>query len=177
MSDCPNAEIRDLLPDLLHGRLDAASRDRVESHVRGCESCRRELALLRQVRHAAPQVTIDVNRIVAALPPAGRRRAAWRAHVWQMAAAVVFLAVGGSAVARYVTHATRSDSARPGAVASNGDTSANTNDVELSVGYGYTDLTDAQLQTLLKDVEQITALPMTDPDVSLPNVTVNNGGA
>ena len=50
MSDCPNAEIRDLLPDLLHDRLDAPTRARVLAHVDGCADCRSELELLRSLR-------------------------------------------------------------------------------------------------------------------------------
>lgn len=180
MSDCPNAEIRDQLPDLLHGHLDAASRARVESHVRECAECRRELELLRELRASAPEIAVDVARIVSALPTAAARRPRlWTARVWQLAAAVVFLAVGGSAVAKYVNHLGAHDSTRTTVVASHDDSAVGTNgasDIELSVGYGYSDLTDAQLQALLKDVEQMTAVPMAEPDVSIPNVTVNNGG-
>ncbi len=180
MNDCPNAEIRDQLPDLLHGHLDAASRARVESHLRACEDCRQELELLRGIRASAPRIAVDVDRIVAALPAAAvRRRRSWNSRVWQLAAAVVFLAAGGSAVVKYVNHVAPHDSTGAAVVAANDGSASATSaagDVELSVGYGYADLTDAQLQTLLKDVEQITAVPLADPDVSVPNVTVNNGG-
>jgi len=180
MTDCPNADIRDQLPELLHGRLDAASRARVDSHLRACAECRQELELLRGVRASTPEVRVDVARIVAALPaPAARRRHSWNSRVWQIAAAVVFLAAGGSAVARYVTRGGSVDSGRTAVVASTNDSAAGASsagEVELSVGYGYSDLTDAQLQTLLKNVEQMTAVPLTEPEVSIPNVTVNNGG-
>ena len=46
MTDCPNAEIRDLLPDLVHGRLDAAARADVERHEFrrwGSQSCKYSL--------------------------------------------------------------------------------------------------------------------------------------
>ncbi len=180
MTDCPNADIRDQLPQLLHGRLDAASKARVESHLRECGECRQELELLRGLRASAPEVRVDVARIVAALPaPSARRRHTWNSRAWQMAAAVVFLAAGGSAVARYVSHGGSTDTGRAAVVASTNDSAAgmgSAGDVELSVGYGYSDLTDAQLQTLLQDVEQITAVPLAEPEVSIPNVTVNNGG-
>lgn len=178
MTDCPNAEIRDQLPDLVHGHLDQLSRARVEAHLRECADCRQELALLRQIVHAAPVVPVDVAGIVAALPaPRARRRL--NSRVWQMAAAVVFLAAGGSVVVREMGHSGAVDSTRAAVVASNHESAAgnaSANDVELSVGYGYSDLTDAQLQTLLKDVEKMSATPMTDPDASLPDVTVSNGG-
>ena len=49
MNDCPNAEIRDQLPDLLHDRLDASARAAVTAHVASCVDCRDELELLRGV--------------------------------------------------------------------------------------------------------------------------------
>lgn len=36
MTDCPRADMRDLLPDLMHGALDAAARAEVERHVMTC---------------------------------------------------------------------------------------------------------------------------------------------
>lgn len=99
MTDCPNAEIRDLLPDLVHGRLDAATRADVERHVRDCAECTAEVTLLRELRsalHASPRV--DVAAIVAAVPayrkPAGRSWIGWRT-----AAAITVLVAGGSSVA------------------------------------------------------------------------------
>ena len=144
MTDCPNAEIRDQLPDLLHGHLDATSKARVESHLRDCAACRQELELLRAVRASLPNVRVDVGRIVSALP-APRRRRSWNSWVWQLAAAVVFLAAGGSAVVKYVSHPVAIDSTRA-TVASGVDSATgavSASDVELSVGYGYGDLTAA----------------------------------
>lgn len=102
MSDCLNAEIRDLLPDLLHDQLDAHTRARVVAHVDGCDDCRSELELLRSVSgsidRAAPRV--DVERIVAALPKPGAgaalRRRVWAD--WRIAAAVTFLVAGGTSL-------------------------------------------------------------------------------
>src|SRR5215831_11581208 len=106
MSDCPNAEIRDLLPDLLHDRLDARTRARVVAHVDGCEDCRSELELLRSMRNALDHDTprVDVTRIVAALPapssvrPAQRRHG-WRVlNDWRIAAAVTFIVAGATSL-------------------------------------------------------------------------------
>ncbi len=106
MSDCPNAEVRDLLPDLMHDRLDARTRARVVAHVDGCADCRSELELLRSLRGSLDRATprVDVDRIVAALPtPAsvrpGQHRRAWRVlSDWRIAAAVTFIVAGGTSV-------------------------------------------------------------------------------
>ncbi len=104
MSDCSNAEIRDLLPELLHDRLDAPTRARVLAHVNGCADCRSELELLRSMRGALERGVprVDVDRIVAALPsPASagsrRQRRVW--SDWRIAAAVTFLVAGGTSLA------------------------------------------------------------------------------
>jgi hypothetical protein len=120
MNDCPNAVIRDQLPDLLHERVDASARGAVMAHVDGCVDCREELDVLRSV-HAmlvSRSPRVDVASIVAALPqppvaqpqviepqvaqakvvairPAARRRV-W--SDWRVAAAVVLFVAGGSSV-------------------------------------------------------------------------------
>ena len=116
MNDCLNAEIRDLLPDLLHDQLDAALRAAVESHVAGCASCRDELALLGGLRAAlrSERARIDVSAIVAALPAPPTRRdgssvvdpkvvplATRRRRLgdWRIAAAATLLIAGGASVA------------------------------------------------------------------------------
>jgi anti-sigma factor RsiW len=98
MNDCPNADVRDLLPDLLHGQLDRATRAMVESHVAGCVDCRAELALLRDLRTAAGRSpALDLAAIAAAVP-------AYRAPVrrswvgWRTAAAVTLIVAGGSSL-------------------------------------------------------------------------------
>src|SRR5262249_61542854 len=106
MSDCPNAEVRDLLPDLLHDRLDARTRARVVAHVDGCADCRSELELLRSMRASLDHATtnIDVSRIVAALPTAGsvrplQRRRGWRVlNDWRIAATGTFIVAGGTSL-------------------------------------------------------------------------------
>src|SRR5678815_2493129 len=70
MNSCMEIETREMLPDLLHGKLDASARARVEKHVAGCEECREELEVLRTVKAAAIFApTIDVNRVVGHIAP------------------------------------------------------------------------------------------------------------
>src|SRR3954470_9738009 len=71
MNDCMNAEVRDALPDLMHGRLSDLDKVTMGAHVETCADCREELRLLQEIRASAPIAPrIDVTRIVAALPVA-----------------------------------------------------------------------------------------------------------
>lgn len=109
MNDCTNAEMRDLLPDLLHERLDASARATVLAHVNLCVDCRDELTLLREIRDMATVRARPVNvaAIVSALPkpPAQQtpvirldsRRRIW--SDWRIAAAVTLLVAGGGSYA------------------------------------------------------------------------------
>jgi anti-sigma factor RsiW len=94
MNDCPDADVRDLLPDLLHDRLDEATRAMVESHLEGCADCRAELALLRDVRDSLRQArALNIAAITAAVPsyraPVRRSWVGWRTAA---AAAIVVMA-------------------------------------------------------------------------------------
>jgi anti-sigma factor RsiW len=113
MRDCPNVEIRESLPDFARGALPEPARAAVVAHLEGCEACRGEVAVLRVVRGAYATPTVDVRRIVAALPPArvvpaaqpagvvslDAHRAARRPRAafggWRRAAAIVGVLLGG----------------------------------------------------------------------------------
>ena len=115
MIDCPNAEIRDRLPELVHERLDSATRALVLAHVGSCEACREELVVLRTLRDGMSRApSLDMNAIARAVvartvegqrsPSRGRasitpsrRRPRWTD--WRVAAAVTMLVVGGASVA------------------------------------------------------------------------------
>ncbi len=69
MNECMNAEVRDALPDLMHGRLSDLDTVTMRAHVETCADCREELRLLEEIRASAPIAPrVDVARIVAALP-------------------------------------------------------------------------------------------------------------
>lgn len=117
MNDCLNAEMRDSLPDLIHGNLEPAKRAQVEAHIASCGECAAELELVRTVvasMSVAPPM--DVQRIVAALPVAAkqglllhrgngetappaptakRSQGVWSRPMLRVAAAVVVVAAGG----------------------------------------------------------------------------------
>ncbi len=100
--------MRELLPELAAGALDAAIRARVEAHVAECAECAAELETIRLVRAAfANAPAVDTRRIVAALPKqaaAAAEHRASRAPIrrwmdWRIAAALTMITVGGLSVA------------------------------------------------------------------------------
>lgn len=109
MTDCRRGDVRDFLPDLLHERLDAATRAEVTRHVASCAECAAELELLRSMRSAlTPAPRVDVRQIAAAVAASrgataepgvralgGPRLAPVRRRVvWRIAAAFVVAALG-----------------------------------------------------------------------------------
>jgi len=106
MTDCPNTEMRDRLPDLLHEHLDVSARAAVLAHVQRCADCTGELALLRQMRVllSSDIVAVDSAMIAraviartATLSARSVRRSRWTE--WRLAAAIVVIAAGGAALA------------------------------------------------------------------------------
>ncbi len=79
MTECMNAEIRDLLPDYVAESLTGVEKVRVTTHIAECAPCRDEVALLTLARAVRPQpvhldvsaivATIERNRVVAASAP------------------------------------------------------------------------------------------------------------
>jgi hypothetical protein len=114
MIDCPDGDVRDLLPDYLHDRLTPSDRRAVDVHLASCEACRNELALLRDLRGTLRRApAVDMDAIAAAIPayraPAARRVASG----WRVAAAVAAIVVGGASVALLHRTAGPANSAPP----------------------------------------------------------------
>jgi anti-sigma factor RsiW len=111
MLDCPNAEVRDRLPDLVHGQLAGEELAEVERHVAACAACAAELALIREVRSSLRAETEVRPSIVAAsvrsrLRPAGSARRVGgsrfsRGVQWRVAAGIALL-IGASYLATTV---------------------------------------------------------------------------
>jgi anti-sigma factor RsiW len=195
MNSCMEIETREMLPDLLHGKLDTSARARVEKHVAGCEECREELEVLRTVKAAAIFApTIDVNRVVGHIAPyakiAPEVEAPARSRVvsWLVAASfLVVIAGGGSllvvqqkdSVTPYAT-ATQSQPAnvvpRPVTVPSTGANDVAT--VErpvvhtLALASGVETLSDNDLRQLMTDMDSFNVLPASEPE---PVMNVDNG--
>lgn len=190
MNDCPNADIRDRLPDLLHERLDVIMRAAVMAHVDGCVDCRAELELLRGVHGMLMSQTprVDIAYVVKALPkratrpvPVAPRRRVW--SDWRIAAAVTVLAVGGGSFAVLRQGTAVPDSARVssalgqpnrGAAETDSNTRPTANVVTpaedqiapggLATTARLADLNERQLQTLLDQIDQLQAVPIAEPE-------------
>lgn len=66
MVDCTRLDIRDTLPDLVHGQLEPFARASVEQHIAECAECAAELKLLRELRSSAfATPAVDVARVAA----------------------------------------------------------------------------------------------------------------
>ncbi len=102
MNKCVDAELQELLPDLLHESLDGGTRQRVEAHLAACESCKEDLEVLRTVKGAAVFApTIDVDSIVRQIPPhrmmvpSVEKPKRTRMVSWLVAAVFALAVVGG----------------------------------------------------------------------------------
>ena len=188
MSDCANVEVRELLPELVAGTLDASARARVEAHVIACSECASELETLRLVRGAFAAPAVDLRRIVAALPkplagavarPTADPVKRW--VDWRLAAALTMITVGGLSVAVVQRRGadgtgvpidsgatapaipsgglgTRSDTA--GEPASRGSTQAASPRAQLSLPGGVGELDDASIEALLGALDEIDRAPV-----------------
>jgi hypothetical protein len=171
MRDCPNVEMRERLPELMHGALRAAVATEVRAHVAQCAECRAELALLERVRTAFVAPTIDTSRIVAKLP-AYRRPSlftrATRSAQLRAAAAIVVLA-GAFAVSRNVGDDRTAPPDTAVAV-----TPAAAAGREIAIGDTFQDLTDSDLMAVLEEIAQLDAVTL-DADDDVPAVIERNG--
>src|ERR1035437_1152208 len=96
MHDCADGDMRDLLPGYVHGALSAAEHATVAAHLETCADCAAEVELIAAASRAFPAPTVDLGRIVKALPaaPRGARRGVAAGHAWRVAAATRIGAVG-----------------------------------------------------------------------------------
>jgi anti-sigma factor RsiW len=68
MTDCPNADIRDQLPDWVNGSLSLEVAADVEAHLAKCSACTAEAHLLRALRDALrTEPEVDLGRIESAV--------------------------------------------------------------------------------------------------------------
>lgn len=102
MTDCPRAEVRDVLPEWVNGTLDEATASDVAEHVATCAACADEAELIRAMRGIlVREPAIDVHRVARAVAaqttPAARRttrRAPWLVVAGGLALAASVLFAG-----------------------------------------------------------------------------------
>ena len=198
MTDCSNAEIRDVLPDYVAELLTRAEMTRIHAHLMLCADCTSEVALLSVARAVRPQaIHIDVARIVSALPSASLHRLStppsmreklrspiFARRVWRAAAAIGLLVVGGwslmmvrnGGVAMMGTP--RSDTAQMGEAAENlpSAPAAAARQTAVSVG-DLSVYSDVELQRLLSRLEQWDGATAAEPLSQVPIVPVAHSGS
>jgi len=151
MTDVRCETARELIPDLVGGRLGAAEASRVAAHLETCADCRAEAELVRLLYVARPQVPESVTgRVLAAVradAPHGRRP--W----WGLAAAAVAVLALGIGVASRSGRDT--ETVVPGfAAQGTSTTGAWVSDNGMVAGAPALDgLSDEALQTLLEELE------------------------
>lgn len=233
MTECRTPAMQDLLPDYVSASLDAMTAASVERHVSLCDPCRDDLAVLRLARAVRPKTpAVNVAQIVATLPsptptlrlvrPAsdaaltaaltghvgGRSHAQRRrsASVWQVAAAVGVMIVGGtslivsrtspssltgarsndsqlaeaaeSALARTPMVAGTTPSASAAALDSPASIGGAGRASRVSVSYGdLGDYSDAELQRMLDRLEKWDGTSSAEPLPTLPVVSTSGGSA
>ena len=179
MRDCENTEMRERLPDLLHGGLADDARSRVERHVASCAECARELELLRAVRASARAPQIDVDRIVASLPAyrPSRRASSWLSLPVRIAAAI--LLVAGAATLWTLSRREPTTTPVPAPVASRAESTTvaatapkpRPATAQLSLSEPIADLSDNDLRDLVDVVSALdgmTSEEIDNPITSLP---------
>lgn len=165
--DTPETD-RDRLPELAAGQLDALSAARLRRAIAADAELADELAIIEAVRASAPAPTLDLSRIVAALPPAPRQtpvvdlaaRRAERAHLtrwqWRVAATMVVL-IGGAAS---VLWSSRPGTNAPAPVVAAADLGAGV----LASAAPLEELSDAELEAMLSRLERFDGAAAADPE-------------
>ena len=202
MNRCTDSDIRELLPDLLHGTLAANARGRVEAHLATCGECREELDVLRTIKTAAVFAPrIDVDLVVRQIPPyrtvvpVTERPVRTRAVSWLVAATMAIVVIGGGSLVlmkpkivndpRAVASTERPSAPNPaestaassripaaGATGKTSVVSAPPHPRALALAANVDDLSDGDLRQLMNDMNRFDALPASEPE---PVISVDSG--
>jgi predicted anti-sigma-YlaC factor YlaD len=187
-----NAEVKEALPDLLNGRLSALDTATMKAHVESCADCRSELELLRQAKTSALLIpAMDAAKIAAAIPPyprvpahvAPKQPVDARFKALRIAAVAVLIAAGGlvwsvtsrggvEPVTRSAVNTADPDAsvALPGGAGSTltesvrgASASSETQVASLSLVGSTSDLSDADLELLVAELDEMEPLPAEEP--------------
>jgi anti-sigma factor RsiW len=197
MNDCPDGEIRDLLPEYVHGALPAAQHATIAAHLAGCEDCRAEIALIESASRALVVADIDVDTILRALPAPPKRgvRRTFALSAQRVAAGIGIIAIGSlsvlalrgafrnapreTAMVREPAVAHTQLAAVPPAQPAHAVVDSPVNPAPpvaavttarhpgMSFGGGLSDLSEDQLDTLMGELDELDALPSAEPETHL----------
>lgn len=198
MNDCPNVEMRELLPDRIAELLPSGEAARVDAHLASCEMCTYEVTVLRAARATMQRRgQLDVQRVSLAVASATRagvparrpsRASTWGG--WRAAASIALVAVGATSVAVWnnagsaprdsvvavstpaATNAGATTNAGTGTGANAGAASTTRG---LSVAGGLSDLSDTELESLLGEIGTIETANVAEPEDVLPVINTAEG--
>jgi anti-sigma factor RsiW len=203
MTDCLNETMRDQLPELAHGLLTAQAAAGLRAHLAACPSCAAELAALETARlvlqASAPRIDVAtiVQAVTRAMPtqrpalrverggppaPAVARRAIWRSRQFLAAAASLLIVASvavpvlnrargtepgvGAPVTGIVAVVDTPTAAAPASAPSS-----------FAVSEGLADLSNADLSTLLAELDGVEATIAAEPySLRPPLVDTPEGG-
>jgi predicted anti-sigma-YlaC factor YlaD len=191
MNNCIELDIQEMLPDLLHGTLDATAKARVETHLARCAACAEDLEMLRTVKAAAVFIpAIDVNRVVGQIPPyrsivpAAQAPARSRAVSWLVAASLAVVVLGGGSLLMIQPRPSVAPvasvgrtlppvgaSSEPGSSGGIAPVGATPPAHALAMATGVDGLSDTNLRQLMNDMNGFDALPAVEPE---PVISVDN---
>lgn len=188
MHECDTGEIRDVLPEYVHGQHDAVTRARVEAHLAACLVCAEELAFLRLARESFITPVVDlpvmVRAVVSSMPtqlatkripttalrPSRLSRPS-RVARWLIAAGVSFLLVGGASV--HMRRTRDAATVERGPVVNVSDSGGPAAAAER----GWSDLSYDQLQQLLESIDGADPVPSVEPAARTSPIIVPAGAA
>jgi predicted anti-sigma-YlaC factor YlaD len=174
MNNCIDNEIQELLPDLLHQSLDGATRQRVETHLATCESCREELDVLRTVKGAAVFAPmIDADSIVRQIPPyrmivpGVEQPKRTRMVSWLVAAGFALAVIGGGALvvsnqSRPTQPVASSATVTPSQSTEPVTVEPETHALALASAADLSELSDGSLVQLMNEMDDFDALPASE---------------
>lgn len=144
--------VRDMYPDVLHGKVEAAVAERVRTHVGSCDECRGEIALLEAIHAQNAPVPAGLHERI--LDAVGRPAPRFRIQAGRiaMAATVAAALIGGSLILHQQVPAPAHMEAGPAAAAAtahHGIGAVGVEDAMLSGKTSLDDLTVEQLEKLL----------------------------
>lgn len=156
-------ELKDRLPDFIHGTLPADERAEVEAAIVADPELARELGAVRASCLALMprSAQIDTDRIVAAVNRRKPARGLFASANWRIAA-IVMLAVGMGSIA-LVQKSFRTGVGDPSPVTSESAQVASGQKLSISFGYDLSDMPAADFERLVTQLEKSGGVPSVEP--------------